>query len=415
MSGTSAAATGALDVAAIRAQVPALHQQIHGHPLTYLDNGATSLKPQAVLDALVGYYAGYCANVHRGVHTLSMRATAALEHARATVAAAVGAPAPEAIVFVRGATEAINLVAQTWGRRHLGPGDEVIVSALEHHSNIVPWQMVTAERGATLRVVPFDRHGVLDLTAFAELLCARTKLVAMGHVSNALGTVHPVAQITAMAHAVGARVVIDGAQAVPHGGVDVAALGCDFYAFSGHKVFGPTGIGVLTGRFEALDDCGPWHGGGDMIRHVSFDGTTYAELPARLEAGTPAIAEAIGLGAALTWQRQWDREAVQAHEQRLLRALEAAVRAVPGGQVIGEAAAKAGVVSFVIDGAHPTDVGMLLDQQGVAIRTGHHCAEPAMTALGLAGTARASVALYNDDSDVERFAKALVMAARLLR
>ena len=413
-----AMAPATFDVAAVRATVPALHQQVNGRSLVYLDNGATSLKPQAMLDALLGYYGGYCANVHRGVHALSVQATLACEAARLTVAEHLQVTGPDAeaeIVFVRGTTEAINLVASTYGERVLQAGDEIVVSALEHHSNLVPWQMLAARRGVVLRFIPFDATGVLDLAAYGALLGPKTRLVAIAEVSNALGTRHPVAEMAAMAHAVGAVVLVDGAQAVPHGRVDVRALGADFYAFSGHKCFGPTGIGVLWGRRALLVAAGPWHGGGDMIRSAALEGSTWAELPARLEAGTPHIAGIIGLGAALSWLQSFDAAEVARHEARLLAALTAAVEAVPGARVIGTAPHKAAVVSFVLEGTHPADVGTLLDQQGVAVRTGHHCAEPAMRALGLSGTVRASLALYNDDDDVARFADALLRAARLLR
>ena len=405
---------GALDVAAVRAQIPALHQLVHGKPLIYLDNGATTLKPQTVLDALVAYYGGYCANVHRGVHQLSVRATEQLEAARETVRGHLGARDVAEVIFVRGTTEAINLVAQTWGRNQLQAGDEIVVTGLEHHSNIVPWQLLAAERGVILRVVPFDARGVLDLDAYAALLGPRTRMVAVAQVSNALGTVHPVRTIADMAHAVGAHVLVDGAQGVVHGPVDVHELGADFYAFSGHKVYGPTGVGVLWGRREALEASGPWHGGGDMIRSVDFAGSTWAELPARLEAGTPDIAGILGLGAALRWLQGLGFAAVQAHEATLLDALTTTVEAVPGVRIVGTAPDKTAVVSFVVDGVHPTDLGTLLDQQGVAIRTGHHCAEPAMRALGLHGTARASLAVYNTLDEIGVFGEALRRAVRLL-
>lgn len=403
-----------LDLQAIRASVPALAQQVHGKPLVYLDNGATALKPQPVIDALLGYYTGYSANVHRGVHTLSVRATEALEAARRDVATHLGVQDDCEIIFTRGTTESINLVAQTWARRTLVEGDEIVVSAMEHHSNIVPWQLVAAETGATVRVLPMDDRGVLDLAAAAEIIGAKTRLLAVVAVSNALGTVNPVRELAAMAHAVGAKVLVDGAQAVPHGAVDVQAYDADFFAFSGHKTYGPTGIGVLWGRREALEACGTWHGGGDMIRSVSFEGTTFAELPARLEAGTPHIAGAIGLGAALRWMRSLDLDAITAHEADLLAYGHALLREVPGLRLIGEAPEKAGVMSFVIDGVHPNDVGTLLDGYGVAVRTGHHCAEPAMRRLGIGGTIRASLAVYNTTEDLDRLSEALRRALRLL-
>lgn len=414
MAAPSTALTAPLDVAAVRAQIPALLQLVHGNPLVYLDNGATTLKPQAVIDALLAYYGGYCANVHRGVHLLSMQATEQLEAARETVRAHLGAKDVAEVIFVRGTTEAINLVAQTWGRRQLVAGDEIIVTGLEHHSNIVPWQLLAAERGVVVRAVPFDERGVLDLDAYARLLNHKTRLVAVAQVSNALGTVHPVRQMADMAHAVGAKVLVDGAQGIVHGPADVHALGADFYAFSGHKVYGPTGVGVLWGRREVLEACGPWHGGGDMIRSVDLEGSTWAELPARLEAGTPDIAGILGLGAALRWLDGLGFDAVQAHEASLLEALTATIRAVPGVRIVGTAPQKVAVVSFVVDGVHPNDLGTLLDQQGIAVRTGHHCAEPAMKALGLHGTVRASLAVYNTRDEIERFGEALQRAVRLL-
>ena len=414
MASTLAAVSPTLDVAAVRSQIPALQQRVHGKPLIYLDNGATTLKPQAVIDALLAYYSGYCANVHRGVHQLSVQATEHLEAARETVRAHLGATDVAEIIFVRGTTEAINLVAQTWGRRQLQPGDEIVISALEHHSNIVPWQMLAADHDIVLRVIPFDERGVLDLDVYASLLNANTRLVAVAHVSNALGTVHPVRAIADMAHAVGAQVLVDGAQGIVHGPVDVHALGADFYAFSGHKVYGPTGVGVLWGRRDVLETCGPWHGGGDMIRSVELTGSTWAELPARLEAGTPDIAGILGLGAALRWLDGLGMPAVQAHEAALLRALTDATNAVPGVRIVGTAPNKAAVVSFVVDGVHPTDLGTLLDQQGIAVRTGHHCAEPAMRALGLHGTARASLGVYNTLDEIAQFGSSLARAVRLL-
>lgn len=405
-----------LDVAAIRAQFPALTQTVNGQPLVYLDSGATALKPQAVLDALMDYYAGCCANVHRGVHTLSQRATTLLEEARQTVQTYLNAPELHECIFVRGVTEGINLVAQTWGLKHIGAGDEVIITAMEHHSNIVPWQMLCERVGAVLRIVPFDATGTLDMDAYRALLTPKTKLVSVIQVSNALGTVNPVVEMVQAAHEVGAKVLLDGAQATPHGPVDVTALGCDFYVFSGHKVFAPTGIGVLWGRRELLEAGGPWHGGGDMIRTVTLEKTTYAELPGLLEAGTPHIAGAIGLGAALRWQQSLGRDAIAAHESDLLAYGTALLSEIDGVRLIGTADHKASVLGFVLDdriGAHPSDVGMLLDQQGVAVRTGHHCAEPVMAYFGVPGTVRASLAVYNDRSDLDALASGVKKAIAL--
>lgn len=409
--------TQRLDIQSIRAQIPALAQLVNGKPLVYLDSGATSLKPQIVIDALVDYYGGCCANVHRGVHTLSQRATTLLEQARETVQAYIGAPELHECIFVRGVTEGINLVANTWAQRHIGPSDEILITAMEHHSNIVPWQMLCERVGATLKVAPFDTRGVLDMDAFAALLSSRTKLVAAVQVSNALGTINPVVEMVQLAHAVGAKVLLDGAQAVPHGPVNVAALGCDFYVFSGHKVFAPTGIGVLWGRRALLEAGGPWHGGGDMIRRVTFEKSTYAELPALLEAGTPHIAGAIGLGAALRWQSALGLDLIAAHEADLLAYGTRLLEEIDGVRLIGTSPNKAGVLGFVLDGtigAHPSDVGMLLDQQGVAVRTGHHCAEPVMDFFGIPGTVRASLAVYNNRGDLDALAAGVQKAIRLL-
>ncbi len=389
------------DVEAARGDFPALHQQVHGKPLVYLDNGATSHKPQAVIDAVSNYYRRDNSNVHRGVHALSERATQAYEAARDTVQRFVGATDRREVIFVRGTTEAINLVAQSWARPRLGAGDEVVVTTMEHHSNIVPWQMVCAQTGAELRVVPISDAGELDLDAYRAMLGPRTRVVACVHLSNSLGTVNPVAEIAAEAHRHGAVVVVDGAQAAPHAAIDVAALGCDFYAFSGHKVFGPTGIGALWGRRELLEEMDPYQGGGEMIRTVSFEGTTYNELPHKFEAGTPNIAGAVGLGAALEYLDRCGLAVVAAHEAAVLAYASSAVAAIPGVRLIGTAAERAGILSFVIDGVHPHDVGTVIDREGVAIRTGHHCTMPLMHRLGVAATSRASFALYNTRADAD--------------
>ncbi len=407
----------AFDAEAVRAQIPALHQSVNGKPLVYLDNGATTLKPQAVIDALLGYYAGCCANVHRGVHTLSQRATNELEAARTTVQRHLNAPEEAECIFVRGVTEGVNLVANTWAQRHVGAGDEIIVTGMEHHSNIVPWQLLCERVGATLHAVPFDDAGNLDLAAYRALLSPRTRLVAAVHVSNALGTVNPVAEMITAAHAVGAKVLLDGAQAVPHGPVDVQQLGCDFYVFSGHKVYGPTGIGVLWGRRALLEAGGPWHGGGDMIKRVTFEGTTYAELPGLLEAGTPHIAGIIGLGAALRWFQALGPERVAAHEADLLAYGTAQLAQVDGVELVGTATEKAGVLSFVAApalGVHPYDIAELLDQQGIAVRNGHHCAEPVMDRLSLSGTVRASLACYNTRADLDALVVGVKRALSML-
>ncbi len=397
-----------------RADFPILRQQVHGKPLVYLDNAATSQKPQAVLDAITGYYESMNANVHRGVHTLSERATAAYEGAREKLRGFINAASTREIVYVRGTTEAINLVAQSYARPRLKPGDEIIVSGMEHHSNIVPWQLVAEQTGAVLKVIPINDAGELEPGAYERLFSPRTRFVAIGHVSNALGTVNPVKEMVALAHARGVPVLVDGAQAVPHFPVDVRALDCDFYAFSGHKMFGPTGIGVLYGKQELLEAMPPWQGGGEMIRIVRFSGSTWNELPHKFEAGTPDIAGAVGLGAAVDYLKQVDLRAAMPYEHDLLDYATRVVAAVPGVKLVGTARHKAGVLSFVMDGIHPHDLGTIVDQEGVAIRTGHHCAMPVMERFGLPATARASFAFYNTRGDADALAAALVKARQVL-
>jgi cysteine desulfurase/selenocysteine lyase len=391
----------AFDAMRRRADFPILGESVNGHPLVYLDNAATTQKPQSVIDALSRYYAHDNANVHRGVHTLSQRATDDYEAARTNVARFVNARAAEEIVFTRGTTDAINLVAQSFGRPMLRPGDAIVISALEHHSNIVPWQLLCGQTGAVLRVVPIDDAGELDLDAYASMLDARTKLVAITHVSNALGTITPIETIIRLARAAGIPVLVDGAQAIAHVAVDVQALDCDFYAFSGHKIFGPTGIGVLHAKAARLDAMPPYQGGGDMIRTVTFEKTEYNDIPYKFEAGTPNIAGAIGLGAALDYVRGVGIDAIEAHERDLLAYATARTSAVPGLRIIGTAKRKAGILSFTLEGVHAHDVGTILDHAGVAIRAGHHCAMPVMTRFGVAGTARASFALYNTREEVD--------------
>ncbi|MBV6425243.1 MAG: Cysteine desulfurase [Steroidobacteraceae bacterium] len=395
------------DSARVRADFPIFERQVNGRPLTYLDSAASAQRPRAVIAAVDHYETHLHANVHRGVHALSQEATAAYEGARERVRRFLNARSTKEIIFTRGTTEAINLVANAFARPRLGSGDEIVLTRLEHHANIVPWQMAAAATGATLRVAPIDERGELRFDEFSALLTPRTRLVATAHVSNALGTVLPVARIVAAAHARGIPVLLDGAQAVPHGGADVQALGCDFYAFSGHKIYGPTGIGVLYGREALLREMPPWQGGGDMILSVSFEGTTYNDLPWKFEAGTPNISGAIGLAAAIEYLDSIGPAAVRAHEQQLLATATAALQQLPGLRVIGTAAEKAAVLSFTIDGIHPHDLGTILDHEGVAIRTGHHCAMPVMDFFGLAATARASFGCYNDLTDIDRLVAAL--------
>jgi cysteine desulfurase/selenocysteine lyase len=390
-----------LDLVAIRNDFPILQQEINGHPLVYLDNAASSQKPNQVINAVSDYYLHDNANVHRGVHRLSQRATDAYEGARDKVRAFVNAQSDKEIIFVRGATEAVNLVAQSFVRPKLTPGDEILISHMEHHANIVPWQMLCEQTGAQLKVIPMTEQGELDLSGFDDLLTERTQILAIGHVSNALGTVNPVKQMTAKAHTKGIPVLVDGAQAVPHMAVDVQDLGCDFYVFSGHKMFAPTGIGALYGKQALLEDMPPWQGGGDMILSVSFEQTQYNELPYKFEAGTPNISGAIGLGAAIDYMNMVGISSIAQHEHDLLVAATEKVMALDGVKIIGNAKQKASVLSFMIDGVHPHDVGTIFDQQGLAIRTGHHCAQPVMQFYGIPATARASFAFYNTMDEVD--------------
>ncbi|WP_421301625.1 SufS family cysteine desulfurase [Aeromonas veronii] len=385
----------------LRSQFPALTQEVNGHPLVYLDNAATTQKPQAVLDAIVHYYGADNANVHRAAHALSGRATRAFEAARETVTRFINAPRSHEVIWTRGTTEAINLVAQSWGMSELKAGDEIILSTLEHHANIVPWQLVAQRTGAVIRVIPLDERGDLDLDAYHAMLGPRTRLVSVAHVSNALGTVNPVKEIVAAAKAVGAVTLIDGAQAVAHLDVDVQAIGCDFYAFSGHKLYGPTGIGVLLGRTELLERMPPWQAGGEMIDRVSFSGTTFNILPFKFEAGTPHIAGAIGLAAAIDFVMAQDRSSLAKHEETLTDYLVAGLQQVPGLRLVGEPGQRAGAVSFLLEDIHPQDAATLLDMQGIALRVGHHCAMPLMESLGIGGTMRASLACYNNRDDVD--------------
>lgn len=392
---------------ALRAEFPILHQEVHGKPLVYLDNAATTHKPAAVIEAINHYYRRDNSNVHRAAHALSDRATQGFENARKAVARYIHSPTPEQVIWTRGTTESINLVAHSWARNNVGMGDEILVSAMEHHANIVPWQIVCEATGATLKVIPVTAEGDLDLDAFHALLSPRTRLVSVVHVSNALGTINPVKHIIDKAHEVGAIAMIDGAQAMPHWQIDVQALDCDFYAFSGHKMYGPTGIGVLYGKAELLNAMPPYQGGGEMISRVTFEKTTYNELPYKFEAGTPHIAGVIGLGAAVEWLEKQDRAALARHEDALLAYAQARADDFTGLTRIGRSASKAGVMSFLLQGGHPHDVGTLLDQQGIAVRTGHHCAMPIMDHYGIPGTVRASFAFYNSQQEVDAFFHAL--------
>ena len=395
------------DVGKVRADFPVLASQANGKPLVYLDNAATSQKPRQVIDALGRFYAEENANIHRGVHHLSQKATLAYEAARGKLQRFLNAADPHEIVFVRGTTEAINLVANSFGRANLSAGDEVIVSAMEHHSNIVPWQIVCEASGAKLRVIPMTDSGELVIDEFRRMLTERTKLVGVVHISNSLGTINPVKEMAAIAHDAGVPVLVDGAQAAPHGPIDVRDIDADFYALSGHKMFGPTGIGVLYGKAALLESMPPYEGGGEMIRTVTFEKTTYAPLPAKFEAGTPHIAGAIGLGAAVDYIRSLSWEWIQSHEQALLEYATDAMLEIPGVRVVGTAANKASVVSFVIDGVHAHDIGTILDMEGIAIRAGHHCTQPVMDRLGLSATARASLAFYNTREEVEALVKGI--------
>jgi cysteine desulfurase / selenocysteine lyase len=403
----------AFDVEAVRQDFPILHQQVHGKPLVYLDNAASAQRPVQVIEAVGEYYRRDHANVHRGVHELSQRATDAFEGAREKVRRFINAASSKEIIFTRGTTEAINLVAQSWGRNTLGAGDEIAITHLEHHANIVPWQIVCEQTGATLKVIPMTQSGEIDLEAARRIIGGRTRLLAFGHVSNALGTIHPVAELVALARSAGALVLLDGAQGVPHMRVDVAALDCDFYAFSGHKMFAPTGIGVLWGREALLRAMPPWQGGGDMILAVTFDKTTYNDLPWKFEAGTPHIAGAIGLGAAIDYLERLHFESAAAWEQELLEYATAAVSEIDGLRVIGTAPHKAAVISFSLDGVHPHDIGTIVDHAGVAIRTGHHCAMPVMEYYGVPATARASFAFYNTKAEADSLVEALRQARKV--
>ncbi len=405
--GTKAKTVPRFDVAAVREDFPILDTQVGAHPLIYLDNAATAQKPQAVIDAVSHYYAATNANIHRGVHYLSAEATDAYDRARMTVARFINAAEPRECVFVRGTTEAINLVASSWGRTNLRKGDEILLTGMEHHANIVPWQMAAESLGAVIRVIPVTDQGELDLGKIDQLRTSRVKLLAVTHVSNALGTINPVRVLIQRAHAVGAVTLVDGAQAAPHLQVDVRSLDCDFFAFSGHKVFGPTGIGVLYGKAALMEKMPPYQGGGDMIERVSFEKTTYRGIPERFEAGTPDISGAIGLAAAIQYLEKLGHATLANYESSLLTYATEAVGQIQGVRIIGDAPEKIGVLSFVMDGVHPHDIGTVLDNEGIAIRAGHHCCMPLMKRFGLPGTARASFAFYNTHAEADRLAAAL--------
>jgi len=412
---TALTAPRPFEVEKIRGDFPVLRQTAHGKPLVYLDSANTAQKPQVVIDAERNVYETYYSNVHRGVYQLSVQAERAYEATRGKLQRFLNAKETREIVFVRGTTEAINLVAYTYGRKNVGPGDEILISAMEHHSNIVPWQILCEEKGAALKVAPIDDAGEIVLEEMEKLLSPRTRLLAVGHVSNALGTVNPVAEIVRMAHARGVPVLVDGAQAVPHLPVDVQALDCDFYAFSGHKMFGPSGIGGLYGKAALLEAMPPFHGGGDMILSVSFEKTLYNKIPYKFEAGTPNIAGTIALGATVDYLTALGMERLAAHEEELLRYATERLTALPGLRLIGTARHKAGVLSFVLDGIHPHDIGTILDYEGIAIRTGHHCAQPVMDRFSVPATARASLALYNTREDVDALVRGIGKVQEMFR
>jgi len=402
------------DVENIREMFPILSRELNDKTLVYLDNAATSQKPQVVIDALSNYYSHYNANIHRGIHTLAEEATAAYESTRVTVKSFINAAFPEEIIFTRGATEGINLVAYTWGRKNIRAGDEIIISGMEHHSNIVPWQILCEERKSILKIIPVTDSGELDMEAYKNLLSSKTKLVSVVHVSNSLGTINPVKEIIDAAHRVGAIVMIDGAQSTVHLDIDVQELNCDFFAFSGHKVYGPTGVGVLYGKKDLLQSMPPFMGGGEMIKEVAFEKTTYADLPYKYEAGTPNIADTVALKSALDFINETGKDAIRKHENDLLQYATSQLEALPGLTIIGTAEEKVSVVSFVIANIHPQDIGVLLDNQGIAVRTGHHCTQPLMAHFGIPGTVRASFAMYNTKEEIDRLVNGLQKAIKML-
>ncbi|MEY3245315.1 MAG: hypothetical protein RL253_471 [Bacteroidota bacterium] len=403
------------DVAAIRNLFPILNRKVKGKDLVYFDNAATSQKPIQVIDALVHYYTHYNANIHRGLHTLADEATAAYEASRVAVQRFIGAREPEEIIFTKGTTESINIVAKSWGKAFLEKGDEIIITSLEHHANIVPWQMIAEEKGAVLKVIPMDQNGILDMDAYKSLLNNKTKFVSLIHVSNALGVINPVEEMITLARQYNAKVLIDGAQSSVHLDIDVQQMDCDFYVFSGHKIYGPTGVGVLYGKRELLEQMPPFLGGGEMIKEVTFEKTTYNELPFKFEAGTPNIADVIVMKLAIEFINHFGKANIREHEDKLLRYATQKLKAIDGLKIIGDVENKVSVISFIIDGVHPQDLAILLDNQGIAVRTGHHCAQPLMQCLGIVGTTRASFAAYNTLEEIDVMVQALEKSLKMLR
>jgi cysteine desulfurase/selenocysteine lyase len=403
------------DVAAIRNLFPILNRKVKGKNLVYFDNAATSQKPIQVIDALVHYYTHYNANIHRGLHTLADEATAAYEASRETVQQFIGAREPEEIIFTKGTTESINIVAKSWGKAFLEKGDEIIITSLEHHANIVPWQMIAEEKGAVLKVIPMDQNGILDMDAYKRLLNNKTKFVSLIHVSNALGVINPVEEMIALARQFNAKVLIDGAQSSVHLDIDVQQMDCDFYVFSGHKIYGPTGVGVLYGKRELLEQMPPFLGGGEMIKEVTFEKTTYNVLPFKFEAGTPNIADVIVMKPAIEFINHFGKANIREHEDKLLKYATKQLKAIDGLKIIGDVENKVSVISFIIDGVHPQDLAILLDNQGIAVRTGHHCAQPLMQCLGIVGTTRASFAAYNTMEEIDVLVQALQKSLKMLR
>jgi cysteine desulfurase/selenocysteine lyase len=404
----------ALDIAVIRQEFPILNREVKGRPLIYLDNAATTQKPQQVIDAIIHYYTNYNANIHRGIHTLAEEATADFEKTRDLVKSFIGASSREEIIFTKGTTEGINLVAYTWGRKNIKAGDEIIISTMEHHSNIVPWQILCEEKDAVLKVIPINDDGELILNEYEKMLGPKTKLVSIVQVSNALGTVNPVKQMIARAHEVGAVVMVDGAQSAVHLDIDVSDMNCDFFAFSAHKLYGPTGVGVLYGKKELLESMPPFQGGGEMIKEVTFKKTTFNDLPYKFEAGTPNIADVIAFKSAIHFVQSIGKEKIRKHEQELLEYAHKELEKIPGLKIVGKAKDKISVVSFIIENAHPQDIGILLDNRGIAVRTGHHCAQPLMDRFSIPGTVRASFAIYNTKYELDELVNALKRAVKIL-